>query len=140
MLEIISKDGLGCSQMESSNSLSSSGNLFSLCIILQEACLWYGMPHCQKLIKLFCFIGKIWVSPSERYAIVPGETVNSRFNFLLAIFVIGWCLFDCMTMLRFVFRLQNFQQIQSGVMGAMQTSPRTMSSGCESSSLFTPMF
>ncbi|CAL9191540.1 unnamed protein product [Musa hybrid cultivar] len=42
MMEVISKDGLGCKQIESSKVAPSSG--------------------------------KIWVSPSERYAIVPDET------------------------------------------------------------------
>nr|XP_009404858.1 PREDICTED: ultraviolet-B receptor UVR8 [Musa acuminata subsp. malaccensis] len=42
MIEVISKDGLGCKQIESSKVAPSSG--------------------------------KIWVSPSERYAIVPDET------------------------------------------------------------------
>ncbi|CAL9173745.1 unnamed protein product [Musa hybrid cultivar] len=43
MIEVISKDGLGCKQIESSKFLPSSG--------------------------------KIWVSPSERYAIVPDENI-----------------------------------------------------------------
>ncbi|KAJ8476942.1 hypothetical protein OPV22_020669 [Ensete ventricosum] len=47
MIEVISKDGLGCKQIESSKVVVPSS-------------------------------GKIWVSPSERYAIVPDETAAAK--------------------------------------------------------------
>jgi len=71
LIDALSTDGSGCKKLESSTAAPFAG-LFHLTLVAADA---FARRQASN-VSLF-FAAKVWVSPSERYAIVPDENVSS---------------------------------------------------------------